>query len=48
MDGRIGEPYYGQERRENAEQKAERLVREGLRKRGGQSKICCCGAKRMR
>ena len=48
MDGRMGEHDYGQERRENAEQKAERLVREGLRKRGGQSKICCCGAKRMR
>ena len=32
MDGRMGEHYYGQERREGAEQKAERLVREGPKK----------------
>ena len=32
MDGRMGEHYYSQGRRENAEQKAERLVKEGLKK----------------
>ena len=32
IDGRMGEHHYGEERRESAEEKAQRLVAEGLRK----------------
>ena len=32
MDGRMGEHHYGEERRESAEEKAQRLVTEGLGK----------------
>src|SRR5258705_157171 len=32
MDGRMGEHNYGEERRESSEEKAQRLVAEGLRK----------------
>jgi len=32
MEGRVGEHHYGEERRESAEHKAERLVKEGLKK----------------
>src|SRR5207247_295694 len=32
IDGRMGEHHYGEERRESAEAKAQRLVAEGLRK----------------
>ena len=34
MDGRMGEHHYGAERQESAEGKAERLVRDGMKKAG--------------
>ena len=34
MDGRMGEHHYGAERQESAEEKSERMVREGLKKAG--------------